>query len=152
MLALQLILLFYRRSKWETSEHTGTRRPEHLPLALLCGFLTGESAPDSKASSPAVETVREGLLMGTEGKGSHAHIGSESGQSGKTVKGGGMNGTEEGEVTGTVEVKEHDCYMGSGEINKAKVKYVGTENRLCVQERDLVWIRQAGFGHRWACI
>lgn len=27
-------------------------------------------------------------------------------------------------LTGTVEVKEHDCYMGSGEINKAKVKYV----------------------------
>lgn len=90
--------------------------------------------------------------MGTEEEGSRAHIGSESGQSGKTVKGGGMNGTEEGEVTGTVEVKERDCSMGSGEINKAKVKYVGTENRPCVQERDLVWIRQAGFGHRWACI
>lgn len=123
MLALQLILLFYRCSKWETSEHTGTRSSEHLPLALLCGFLT-EYAPDSKASSPAVETVREGLLIGTEGERSHVHIESESGKSGKTVKGGGMNGTEEEEATGTVEVKEHDCYMGSGEINKAKVKYV----------------------------
>ena len=90
--------------------------------------------------------------MGTEEEGSRAHIGSESGQSGKTVKGGGMNGTAAGEVTGTVEVKERDCYMGSGEINKAKVKYVVTENRPRVQERDLVWIRQAGFGHTWACI
>lgn len=71
-----------------------------------------------------METVREGLLIGTEGEGSHVHIESESGQSGKTVKGGGMNGTEEEEATGTVEVKEHDCYMGNGEINKAKVKYV----------------------------
>ena len=71
-----------------------------------------------------METVREGLLIGTEGERSHVHIESESGKSGKTVKGGGMNGTEEEEATGTVEVKEHDCYMGSGEINKAKVKYV----------------------------
>lgn len=124
MLALQLVLLFYRHSKWGPSEHTDTRSPEHLPPALLCGFLTGEHAPDAKASAPAVETVREGLLIGTEGEGSHVHIGSESGQSGKTVKGGGMNGTEEEEATGTVEVKEHDSYMGSGEINKAKVKYV----------------------------
>lgn len=152
MLALQLILLFYRHSKWEPSEHISTRSSEHLPLALLCGFLTGESAPDSKARSPAVETVQEGLLIGTEGEGSRVHIGSESRQSGKTVKGGGMNGTEEGEVTGTVQVKERDCYVGSGEINKAKAKCVGTENCLCVQERDLVRIRQAGFGHRWTCI
>lgn len=113
MLALQLILLFYRRSKWETSEHTGTRSPEHLPLALLCGFLTGESAPDSKASSPAVETVQEGLLMGTEEEGSRAHIGSESGQSGKTVKGGDMNGTEEGED------RWDDCAEAGGRLQRA---------------------------------
>lgn len=152
MLALQLILLFYRHSKWETSEHISTRSSEHLPLALLCGFLIGESAPDSKARSPAVETAWEGLLIGTKGEGSRVPIGSESGQSGKNVKGGGMNGTGEGEVTGTVEGKERDCYVGSGEINKAKARCIGTENRLCVQERDLVRIRQAGFGHRWTCI
>lgn len=57
-----------------------------------------------------------------------------------------MNGTEEGEVTGMVRVKERDCYLGSGEINKAEATCVGTENHLCVQER------QAGFGHRWTCI
>ena len=74
MLALQLILLFYRRSKWETSEHISTRSSEHLPLAPLCGFLIGESAPDSKARSPAVETVRVGLLIGTEGEGSRVHV------------------------------------------------------------------------------
>lgn len=87
MLALQLILLFYRCSKWETSEHTGTRSSEHLPLALLCGFLT-EYAPDSKASSPAVETVREGLLIGTEGESISCSHRVREREVRKTVKGG----------------------------------------------------------------
>lgn len=74
MLALQPILLFYIHSKWETSERTGTRGSEHFPPALLCTFPAGESAPDSKASSPGVQTVQQGLLVGTEGEGSHVHI------------------------------------------------------------------------------